>query len=360
MVAFPPTESLIGTTLGSYYLEQLIGRNELGPVFLGSAGQGRKYLVRFITAPGSLGPEERAVYQQSFQQVVSEVVELQHRNILPLLDYGHYLGGSYLVTPGMPMQTLISSIARNGLPDLETVGRYLEEIAQGLAYAHERGVVHRNLSTDCIFLLRDGRLVIGDFGVMHLLELARQKGQSYPDYGSGEGRAPEQLLNRDCDARTDIYAFGAVLYRLLTAHAVFRHSSREAVYAQHLHAAVTPLKRWRSDLPAELDEVIARAMKKEPAERFQRPQELVAAYREAIQASGGAAGDTGQGLGTPAPLAAPSGEAGSTEPAERARTTAEGGSFWQSLLERLPYPHRRARRLQDEGAGGEGGDTTHT
>ncbi|WP_069804576.1 serine/threonine protein kinase [Thermogemmatispora onikobensis] len=344
MLAFPPSESLIGTTLGNYYLEQLIGRNELGPVFLGSTDEGSTYLVRFILAPCALEAEERAAYQERFLQVAGEIVALQHRHILPLVDYGSYLGGSYLVTPNLPMQTLISALTKSGPPSLSTIGDYLEQLAQGLEYAHEQGIVHRNLSTDCIFLLRDGRLVIGDFGVMHLLELATPAGQGYPDYGSGEGRAPEQLQERSCGPYTDVYALGAVLYRLLTTHAVFRDSSREGVYAQHLHAPVTSLQRWRSDLPEALDEVIRQAMEKEPARRFQRPSELVAAYRQAV----GLRADAAERVEESTSSSSEETTLGE-QPAEEATPAssivgeARSGraSFWRRLLRRLRGPGNR-------------------
>nr|BBH94182.1 hypothetical protein KTA_23810 [Thermogemmatispora argillosa] len=335
MLAFPPSESLIGTTLGSYYLEQLVGRNELGPVFLGSTDEGSTYLVRFILAPCALDPEERAAYQERFLQVAGEIAALQHRHILPLVDYGSYLGGSYLVTPNLPMQTLISALTKSGPPSLSTIGDYLEQIAQGLEYAHEQGIIHRNLSTDCIFLLRDGRLAIGDFGVMHLLELASPAAQSYPDYGSGEGRAPEQLRERTCGPYTDVYALGAVLYRLLTTHAVFRDSSREGIYAQHLRAPVTSLRRWRRDLPEALDEVIRQAMEKEPARRFRRPSELVAAYRQAIGQHSREAAPGEEGASPlAAPAAGPRGQA--TRPSSSASEALRGrGPLWRSLLMRL-------------------------
>ncbi|WP_052891265.1 serine/threonine protein kinase [Thermogemmatispora carboxidivorans] len=343
MLAFPPSESLIGTTLGNYYLEQLVGRNELGPVFLGSTDEGSTYLVRFILASCALDVEERAAYQERFLQVAGEVTALQHRHILPLVDYGSYLGGSYLVTPNLPMQTLISALTKSGPPSLSTIGDYLEQIAQGLEYAHEQGIIHRNLSTDCIFLLRDGRLVIGDFGVMHLLELATPAGQGYPDYGSGEGRAPEQLQERSCGPYTDVYALGAVLYRLLTTHAVFRDSSREGVYAQHLHAPVTSLQRWRSDLPEALDGVIRQAMEKEPARRFQRPSDLVAAYRQAVGLRAEAVGRGEESASSPSEEAAPREQP--AEEAEPASPAAEAGSgraaLWRRLLRRLRGPRNR-------------------
>ncbi|WP_376795586.1 serine/threonine protein kinase [Thermogemmatispora sp.] len=337
MLAFPPSESLIGTTLGNYYLEQLIGRNELGPVFLGSTDEGSTYLVRFILAPRALDPTERAAYQERFLQVAGEVAALQHRHILPLVDYGSYLGGSYLVTPNLPMQTLISALTKSGPPALSTIGDYLDQIAQGLEYAHEQGIIHRNLSTDCIFLLRDGRLVIGDFGVMHLLELAAPAGQGYPDYGSGEGRAPEQLQEHSCGPYTDVYALGAVLYRLLTTHAVFRDSSREGVYAQHLHAPVTSLRRWRSDLPEELDGVVRQAMEKEPARRFQRPSELVAAYRRAIGLSTTPLREGAEGAADPNPAAVSPDQTAQEEPlpASSDQARRRRGALWRSLLRRL-------------------------
>jgi eukaryotic-like serine/threonine-protein kinase len=289
-------ERLIGTTLGSYRLEQIVEQGEAGCVFVArNSGVGALFRVRILAVPPDLTAEDRIVYLGRFQQETNQVASLQHTGILPLVDYGtHSAGGDsqgiswpYLVWPQLPMRSLSAQLTQKGPTDALLVSRYLDQVAAALEYAHQQAVLHRNLTTDCIFIKQDSNLLVADFGVMRVLEIGAGYGKLAAGknvYGMGvnSAPAPEQILGQPVDTYTDVYGLGAVLYRMLTGHRVFRGKSREELIQQHLQAPIPSLATWRSDLPKELDDVIARAMAKDPARRFPQPGALANAYHSVI------------------------------------------------------------------------------
>ena len=127
-------------------------------------------------------------------------------------------------------------------------GRYLDQIATALEYAHEHGVLHGGLSVDTIFIRLDGQLVVTDVGVRSLLEMNNQDKPRNQLLRWGEGCAPEQLLGKPPHSSTDVYALGAVIYHLLTGSSVFAGSTHDEIAQQHLYASVPSLTQ-RSDLP---------------------------------------------------------------------------------------------------------------
>jgi eukaryotic-like serine/threonine-protein kinase len=326
MVEHSSFDKLVGTELGNYRLERLLEQNEQGAVFLVSkrdpAGDRSivkaTYLLRILAVPTELTSEARIVYLGRFQQQANQIAALQHPHILPLLDYGNHQGMPYLVSPNLPVTSLSARLTQKGPLDVLTASRYLDQTAAALAYAHEHGVLHRNLTTDCIFLKGDDNLFVADFGVMRMLELSRSDTQSLTAlYGNSASSAPapEQLLGKPVDTYTDVYALGAVLYRMLTAHRVFRGKGRDDIVQQHLQAPVPSVSKWRSDLPANIDGVIARALAKKPAQRFRQPGELADAYHQVV-----APHDTTRkpiAGAAPAPTASPQQRSADLEPAAR-------------------------------------------
>ena len=289
---------LVGTTLGNYRLERLIEQSELGAVFLASnrdaSGDGRDksgpyekstYLLRVLAVPTDLTAEARMVYLGRFQKEANQIAELKNSYILSLLDYGNHQGTPYLVSSNLPVTSLSAVLTQKGPLDVLVASRYLDQVATALEYAHEHAVLHRNLSTDCIFLKHDGNLVVADFGVMRMLELSRSDPQQMLVlYGNSlsSAPAPEQLLGKPVDTYTDVYALGAVLYRMLTAHRVFRGTSRGEIVQQHLQAPVPSISKWRSGLPPGIDGIIANAMAKEPAQRFRQPGALANVFHQSV------------------------------------------------------------------------------
>jgi hypothetical protein len=178
----------------------------------------------------------------------------------------------------VPGPSLAARLAQGGPLELHIAGRYLDQIAAALEYAHEHGMFHRNLTADCVFLDQTGHVVVADLEVRRLFELG---GQRSPGGYSG-ALTPEQLLGNPVGTYTDAYALGTILYQMLTAHPLYTGATRDEIAQQHLRATVPPLRRWRGGLPAGLETILARALAKEPEQRFRHPSELSNAYRQLI------------------------------------------------------------------------------
>ncbi len=287
----PSTEKRIGAVLGNYRLEKLIEQSKWGPTFLASTRAGTNFVVRFMELQNARSEQSldgHIVFLGRFQQEANRIATLQHPHILPLLDYGNYRGTPYLVYPNVSLISLRGLLAQNLPTDLISVGYYLDQIASALENAHQHAVIHRNLSTSSIFMQADHQMIVTEFGLLRIHELSREESQPTRTYafdGSSESSAPEQLLGKPVDAYTDIYAMGAVLYRLLTGQPPFPGKTREEVARQHLYAEVPPLKTWRSGLPVELDAIIMKAMAKEQMQRYPQPIALAQAYHRIVAPS---------------------------------------------------------------------------
>jgi serine/threonine-protein kinase len=293
---------LIGTTVNTYRIEQLVDQNAQGAIFIArSEASAQLYRFRVLYIPSTLTPEARIVLVGQFQQQARELAELlsdheqmpRHPHLLPLVDYGNVQDPQrflYLVSPHTPMRSLTASLREQGAMNVLTVGLYLDQIASALEYAHRHATIHRDLTTDTVFIRNDGGLVITDLGVMRILALTRPANQQVLLYGNSpvSAPAPEQLLGQAVHTYTDVYGLGAMLYRLLSGHRVFSASSRDDLIQQHLHAPVPSLTKWRQitigerDVTAELDDLLARAMAKDPTQRIQHPGELANSYHQIV------------------------------------------------------------------------------
>src|SRR5579863_8599539 len=276
MIAYP-FDTLTGRTLGSYHLERLIGYSQQGPVFLVRSDTGTTTsLLRFLADPTSQGAYWHNDSLQRFHYLASRIAALHHPALLPLLDYGTYQGMPYLVSPNLALRSLRRRLTTHKSMHTFTVGRYLDQIAAALDYAHEHGVLHGNLTLDCLLFRLDGRLIVADVGMRGLLEL-NASGNMYSP--GSEEYTPEQLLGRPTGPFTDVYALGAVLYQLLIGSPVFAGTTDE-VMQQHLFAAVPQLSQRRSDLPAGLDSILAQALAKDPKQRYPQAGALATAYQD--------------------------------------------------------------------------------
>jgi len=275
-------KGLVGATLGNYRLQQLVWQNPLEAVFLAHSGPADAlYLMHTLAGPASLLSSSPTPYLERFQRLASRVARLQHPYILTIFDYGYQQGVSYLVSPYIPMRPLRDRLEKSGVLDVFTAGRYLDQIAAALEYAHQHSVLHGNLTLDCVFVRPNDQVVVADFGVMHMLELSWQDPQRVL-LQRIETFAPEQLLGRPSSIYTDVYALGAVLYELLTGSPVFTGITYDEITQQHLYAPVPLLNKWRTGLPAGLYSIVARALAKNPTQRFHQPGALANAYHQIV------------------------------------------------------------------------------
>lgn len=275
---------LLGTILGTYRLETFAGQDGLGLRFIahGSETPPSPDLVRVVGIPPIAQASARTIFEDQFHVEASQLALLQHPYLLPLIGYGVARAMPYMVWPAISTRSLSSRLQASGPLDVLTVGRYVDQIAAVLEYAHEHATLHGGLSTDGIYLRPDGQIVVGDLGVWRLVEQGAAAAQTRSIPGTLEACAPEQLLGNPVDPRTDVYALGAVIYRLLSGAPVFTGNSMEEVAQQHLRASIPPLGRRRPGLPAALDTLLATAMAKDPAQRFPQPGALANAYHAIV------------------------------------------------------------------------------
>ena len=310
----------VGSVLGEYRLEKQLEAGEAGQVFLARhATTGTRYRLHILAVPTGLDAEARMLYLGYFQRQANQLSALQHPGILPLLLYGTHEGTPYLAYQEAPAESLSKHLAQHGPMDARRAGLYLDQLAAALEYGHQQGILHRNLNTENVFVRQDGNLVVADFGVLHLLEQSSDRAPSAkhdPLFGMNEASspAPEQVAGEPVDTLAEVYALGAILYRMLTGHRVFRGNTLAEIAQQHRSASIPPLSTWRSGLSPALDGVITRAMAKDPRQRFAHPGELANAYHQIVAPSDGKRQPF---VAPPAPVIAPLKEAQSAPPLER-------------------------------------------
>ncbi len=276
MIKVSAFDKLIGVTLGNYRLEQFLGQSDVRPNFLVRADATTTYLLRFLAGSTSLPSQDHSVYLERFHYQAGQIAALRHPYILPLLDFGVYRDVPYLISPHIPLRSLRTRIDRNGALNTFTVGRYLDQIATALEYAHEHAVLHGNLSMDSIFIRLDGNVVAADFGMKSLLNIHANQSHEWSD-----GLAPEQLLGKPASPASDVYALGMVVYHLLTGHSLFEGYTLNEIGQQHLYATIPPLVQ-RNDLPIGLYGVLSHALAKDPAQRYHQPGAFANNYHHTV------------------------------------------------------------------------------
>jgi serine/threonine protein kinase len=287
-------QDLIGKVLGDCVLEQLLGYGGSGAVFLArQRAPERQVAVKVFLPRHHPDRAMREEFHQRFLQEARAASELLHPAILPIYAYGQEAGLAYIVMPYMPGGTLADYVRRHGPLTLEEAGRYLEQIAAALDYAHERGCIHCDVKPANILLDGNGRAFLADFGIARLLpgEPGADNAQDPAEglrppislAGTPEYIAPEQALNQEVDQRADIYSLGVTLFYMLAGHPPFKADSALALVLLHLHEQPPALSELDARIPPQVDYVLHKALAKFPEERFPSATLLSAAYQAAIR-----------------------------------------------------------------------------
>ncbi|MDX1521881.1 MAG: AAA-like domain-containing protein, partial [Anaerolineae bacterium] len=271
---------LIGQSLGQYEIVEKIGSGGMATVYKAyQPGLDRYVAIKVLPAQHALTPG----FKERFIREAKAVAKLNHPNILPVHDMGFEGDLSYFVMKLVESGKSLRDLGKRPL-DLSLISTYIDQIASALDHAHERNVLHRDIKPDNI--LMDGEwLMLADFG----LAKVPVKDQNLTDTGVIIGTpmyvSPEQVKGDVLDRRADIYSLGVVLYELAVGQVPFQSESSIGTMFKHVHDPLPSPRLFNPDLPLGVEEVIVKALAKDPAQRFAKAGELAEALRIEIAAS---------------------------------------------------------------------------
>lgn len=280
------------TVAGKYRIVRKLGRGGMGIVYEAEDLRlGRTVALKFLPPGLTADPQAR----ERFIHEARTASGLDHPNICTIHDVDEAEdGGLYIAMACYPGETLRERIARGTLPPAEAV-RIATEVAEGLAKAHEHGIVHRDIKPANIMVTTDGLAKILDFGLAKLAGDARLT-QPGTTVGTVAYMSPEQACGDDIDAKTDLWSLGVVLYEMASGTLPFGRDSDRAVLHAIVHEEPRPVKDLRPGFPAEIAGVIRKALAKDPAHRYATAGEMAADLRRLGQVMGTQAHPTAKRL----------------------------------------------------------------
>jgi serine/threonine protein kinase len=265
-----------GLTLGRYELRRRLGQGGMAEVYLAYDRRVRRQVAIKVL----YGRDEPFV--RRFEREALSVGTLTHNHILPLYDFGEQSPWYYLVMPYVEGGTLRDYLLKRKLLTLEEAASIISQIASALQCAHDHGVVHRDVKPSNILLRQDGYAYLVDFGLAKAITGGESLTTVGAMVGTPEYMAPEQS-NGLSDYRSDIYSLGVILYQMLTGRVPFTAESPVAISLKHIQATPISPRELNSEIPPAIEEIILKAMAKDPNERFQQTQDLSNTFWQALQ-----------------------------------------------------------------------------
>ncbi len=271
-----------GSKLGPYEVLGQIGAGGMGEVYRARDERlKRDVAVKVLPASFSSDPERLRRFEQEAQAAGA----LNHPNILAIYDVGTFEGEPYVVSELLEGETLRSRLSGGALPQRKAID-YSVQVAHGLAAAHEKGIVHRDLKPENLFVTKDGRLKILDFGLAKLTQpeggVGEQTNLPTATKGTEPGvvlgtlgyMAPEQVRGKPADARSDIFSFGAILYEMLSGKRAFHGESAADTMSAILSKEPPDLSETNRSIAPGLERVVRHCLEKNPEERFHSAHDL--------------------------------------------------------------------------------------
>ncbi len=272
-----------GTRLGPYEIVSALGSGGMGEVYRARDARLER-MVALKVLPAHLTASAHALSR--FEREAKAVAALSHPNILAIHDFGVENGTPYAVMELLEGATLGDRLAQSSI-SLRKALDWAQQIARGLAAAHERGITHRDLKPQNIFVTRDALVKILDFGLAHQEAVLVEERSKDLTAGTQEGAilgtvgymAPEQARGLPADHRSDLFSFGAILYEMLAGRRAFQKATAVETMVAILHEEPAPLAA--SDVPAEVEQIVSHCLEKVPEDRFQTARDLAFALQVA-------------------------------------------------------------------------------
>jgi len=279
---------MIGELIGGRYeIEELVGTGGMSSVYRArDSVLERRVALKILHEHFSADPE----YVERFRREARAIARLNHPNIVTVIDRGEFGKRQFIVFEHIPGENLKEVVEREGQLPVAQALALTHQIARGLAFAHQHGVVHRDVKPQNVLVDESGTAKVTDFGIARSLDPGEELTQTGTLLGTSDYIAPEQASGEPVDARSDQYSLGVLLYELLTGEVPYPADSFMAVAMRHLRDPVPSVRERRRDVPDRVDKIVARAMAKRPADRFPSTEAMMGAIEAALA-------DTGEGAG---------------------------------------------------------------
>jgi serine/threonine-protein kinase len=274
LTKYPLLES--NTEFGRYVIEKELGQGAMGIVFKAYDPLIERP-VAIKTLKLDLQRKDLAGFRERFLLEAKSAGRLNHPNIVTIYDVGEKNGTAYIAMEYLNGRELRDLLAERSAFSFRQIAEIVQQIADALAYAHSNGVIHRDIKPANIMIVRDGMPKVLDFGIAQLP--TGTKNEEGTVIGSPRYMAPEQIQNQLVDGRSDIYSLGAVMYEMLAGQAPFEADTLATTVFMVLNEMPLPPEMYSRNTPHVLSRIAAKALAKNPADRYQGAAEMAEALR---------------------------------------------------------------------------------
>jgi serine/threonine protein kinase len=274
----PAPTDLVGRTLGPYVLERLLGQGGFAWAFVGREADGTPVAVK-VLKPRYAGDHQ---FESRFRNESETAAKLQHPNIVRIRSVAK-TGEHVYFAMDLCADSLGARIAREGPLPEEDILRLARDIANALDFAHQQGVIHRDLKPDNVLIRSDGAAVLSDFGIARAVSGYVASTGVNMTIGTPHYLSPEQAQGRHVDQRVDLYALGVTLYKAATGEVPFSSTDWFELARMHVEDPPPAIRRKRPDLSKRFERVIMKCLAKHPDDRYRDAAELLADLREVEQ-----------------------------------------------------------------------------
>jgi serine/threonine-protein kinase len=262
--------------IAEYTLTRELGQGGMGKVYLATSPEGTEVALKTMLLPEGLDARARWETVERFQREARAARSLTHPKICQVLDIGADAETFFIVMELLDGQSLRDMITVSGRIEVQRAMQILVDVCEALAYAHDQGIVHRDIKPDNIMVMKSGETKLMDFGLASIMHETGVT-QTGTTMGTFSYMSPEQARGEKPDARSDIFSLGATFYEMLTGEQAFQGDAPGAILSEILNKDPEPV----TGVPPQASRAVAKCLRKKPAYRFQNVREIIESLRSA-------------------------------------------------------------------------------